>query len=410
MIQYGIMTTGLASDPGFTAIAEEALAALGEQRTASRARLQAALATEVMQLDPGRARSLLEDATDIARALGDPETLGEVLYSSRFGGHEPGDIAAATRAADELIAIGHRTGQTTFTIVGLETRAAALREAGDLVACDRAVETYAGLLDTSALPHVRAFLALFRSSRQALAGELAAAERTAREILELAKRGNFDPANWYGSALWTIRHSQHRLGRFAPFYRRGVLKQPGLDDYLSAILALARLQAGRTNDAHAELDRFATTDFVDVRPNFLWTVKLAMLCETAEMTGHAAAGAQLLELLRPHSGALAANVVLVFEPIDLALAQAALAAGDYETAEAFAARAVAASRHRRTPIFLGRELIRLAAARHHLSSDGETIAGLVGEALDIADRTGAALIRREAEHYQLCAAGVDKHS
>ena len=219
----------------------------------------------------------------------------------------------------------------------------------------------------------------------------------------LAKRGSFDPANWYGSALWTIRHNQGRLARFAPFYRRGVLTQPGLDDYLSAILALAHLQGGRTTDARTVLDRFAATDFVDIRPNLLWTVKLAMLCEAAEMTGHATAGTQLVELLRPLSGTLAANAVLVFAPIDLAVAQASLAAGDYPSAETFAARAVAASRQRRTPIFLGRELIRVAAARKQLGGDSEAITGPVAEALDIADRTEAALIRREAEHYDLCA-------
>jgi hypothetical protein len=66
-------------------------------------------------------------------------------------------------------------------------------------------------------------------------------------------------------------------------------------------------------------------------------------------------------LLRPHEGTLAANLVLVLVPVDLTLAQAALGVGDFEAAESFAMRAVKAGRQRRTPIFLGPELVRTAS-------------------------------------------------
>jgi hypothetical protein len=93
--------------------------------------------------------------------------------------------------------------------------------------------------------------------------------------------------------------------------------------------------------------------------------------------------------------------VLVLVPVDLALAQAALGAGDFEAAESFAMRAVTASRQRRTPIFLGRELVRLAEARRQRGALDAEITPLVDEALDIAESTGASLICREAERYGL---------
>ena len=132
-----------------------------------------------------------------------------------------------------------------------------------------------------------------------------------------------------------------------------------------------------------------------------------MLCETAEMTASPEASVWLLELLRPHRGTLAANLVLVFVPVDLALAQAALGAGDDEAAESFAVSAVTASRQRRTPIFLGRELVRLAEARRRLRFVDVEITPLVDEALDICESSGAILILREAEHYGLTG-GVDR--
>ena len=401
MLQYGLMTSGLASDPELVAIAEEALSSLGTQRTAARARVQAALATELVHRDPAHSRTLIDDACGIANDLDDPFVLGQVLCSQRFAGHAPGDVEATLDNAARLIDIGHRTGDRTFTIAGLETRAAAHREAGDLVECDRAVAEYEALLGASELPHIRAFLALFRSGRAALAGDLVAAEHTARDVLALAKIGGFDPANWFGSALWTIRHHQRRLGRFTSFQRRAAREEPGLTSYLGAMHAISQLHASRPTEAAAELERLATRGFDEVPRNFLWTVTMAMLCETAEMTEDAVAGELLFEALHPHAGRLAANMVLVFEPIDLALAQAALAAGNSEEAASWASRAAEASRRRRTPIFLARELVRVAAARQRMGADRDTIAPLVVEALDIADRTGAALIRHEAAHYGL---------
>jgi hypothetical protein len=403
MLQYGLMTSGAASDPEFFALAEEALTSLGPQRTAARARVQAALATEVMQREPARARDLVEEAHEIGLELGDPVTIGHVLCSRRLTGHEPGSLGSVLDDAANLVEIGHRTGDRSFTIVGLQTRAAAYREAGDLAEADRAMAQYEALLGASELPHIQMFLALFRSSREALAGDLGAAEHAARDILALAKRGGFVPSNWYGSALWAIRHNQNRLARFAPFQRRAAVEEPGLRAYFSAMLSLCQLQADRPADATQELRRLAANDFEGVPQNFLWIVTMAMLCETAEMTGEDSIGRSLFHALQPYAGRLAANLVIVFESIDLALAQAALAAGDLEAAETYATSAVAASRERNTPIFLGRELVRVAAARRLRGAPDEAIAPAVAEALGIAERTGSALIRREAAHYGLTA-------
>jgi hypothetical protein len=228
MLQYGLMTSGLASDPELIAIAEEALSSLGPQRSAARARVQASLATEIVHSDPDRARALVEEAHEIALELGDPVTVGQVLCTRRVAGHTPGETKPMLDDAASLIEIGHRTADRTFTIAGLQTRAAAHREAGDLVESDRAVAQFEALLGASELPHIQAFLAMLQSSREALGGDLVAAEHDAREILALAKRGGFVPAHWYGSALWAIRHNQDRLARFAPFQRRagGGLESP----------------------------------------------------------------------------------------------------------------------------------------------------------------------------------------
>jgi hypothetical protein len=60
-----------------------------------------------------------------------------------------------------------------------------------------------------------------------------------------------------------------------------------------------------------------------------------------------------------------------------------------------------ASRISGTPLFLGRELIRLAAARRRLGASDHEIAPLVREALEIAEKAGATVIHTDAAHYDL---------
>ena len=68
---------------------------------------------------------------------------------------------------------------------------------------------------------------------------------------------------------------------------------------------------------------------------------------------------------------------------------------------AFSLAAVVASRLRKTPIFLGRELLRLAIADRHLGEPASATHNLVREALAIADRTGATVIQQEAQRLGL---------
>jgi hypothetical protein len=91
----------------------------------------------------------------------------------------------------------------------------------------------------------------------------------------------------------------------------------------------------------------------------------------------------------------------VVSPVDLVLAQMAVVTGDHQRAREHAEQAVAASRERKTPVFLGRELLRLVAARQHLGESPKATRTLVDEALAIADRTGATLIELEARRLGL---------
>ena len=107
------------------------------------------------------------------------------------------------------------------------------------------------------------------------------------------------------------------------------------------------------------------------------------------------------ERLTPFAGRIANSTAGVTRPTDQALAQLALVLVDLDGAAVAATRAAAASRIRKTPLFLGRELVLLATARRRAGAPEREIRSLVREAQQIADATGAHLIDQEIARYGL---------
>jgi hypothetical protein len=398
MIRYGgVPAPG--ADPEFVAIVEEALVVLGQEPSALRARALAALSEDVTFTDPDRAQELLREALNIAEKLGDPETLGHVLLSYRLAGKIPGNEDAGHHTANRLITLGRRTGYTPFVLHGLIQRAWTFREEGDLPSADRAMSAARSLLGDEPAPIYTTLFSLYRSSQRLLAGDLAGAEQAADEVLTLAPTG-FDTALWYGPALMAIRGHQARLGELIPLLEAAT-DHPAFGGSYKAVLAFADAFAGQLDDARSILTTFSSNDFRDVRRNQLWLTDMTALAETADILGHQTAAASLAEQLNPYAGRIAALPATVVTTVDLVLAQMALVTGDHHAARRHAEHGVSASQERNTPIFLGRELLRLAAARQHLGESPNDTEDLVTQALAIADRTGATLIEHEAHRLSL---------
>ena len=136
-----------------------------------------------------------------------------------------------------------------------------------------------------------------------------------------------------------------------------------------------------------------------IREIYPWSIAVSDLAEAAEVVGDRAASAHVLRVAGPYSGRIAASGPSPNRPFDQALAQAALATGDVRAAVAHASRAVDASRHRQTPIFLARELVFLAEARRR--NGDVAVRTLVGEALDIAAPLGAQIVADDIARYGL---------
>jgi DNA-binding CsgD family transcriptional regulator len=398
-VRYGGPSNPGATDAEFAALMQEALAALGPEPTAARARTLGSIAESLCFTDPETATAMVDEARSIARRLDDPTTLGHVLLSYRVAALGPDNHEARYPTADELIVLGHRTRQSIFTMLGLAHRASVLREAGDLAAADVALDGAVALQGGRPLPApFQASVLLYQAARAGLAGDLVGAEAIADQVWDLAVEG-FDPTNWYGPAVVMIRHLQGRLPELVPLME-GTVDQTGIGIAYRAALAVGTAQVGRADEARTILRELLADDLAGIPRNFMWLTTLVALAEVAEQVGDGASGQVLATRLLPYRGRMAAIPQAVIGPIDLAIAQSLLAAGDHERAASIAADAASAARSQATPVYLARALVRLAVARRS-SGAADAGANLLSEALRLADATGGEIVVLDARQLGL---------
>jgi hypothetical protein len=286
-----------------------------------------------------------------------------------------------------------------FTVLGMATRAMSFREEGRFDACDHTVAQYESIVGGRPIPpNVRSQLIMFHAMRQFLAGDLRGADGTAASVFDLPVTGSFDPRRFYGLALLYIRHAQGRLRELvAGIERSGAPALPGMK-------ALAYAHDGRFDDATSILRTLSRSGYIGQTVNPTWLVNAILLAETALLTGEIDVGHELLEVLTPYSGTLSSGLA-VEGPVDLALSQVALVTGDAKRADEFAGYLVDVARTWGTPIYLGRALVMQAGAR--VVAGDPPPAHLVAEAVEIADRYDALLIRQEAD--RLCGPAVARN-
>jgi hypothetical protein len=244
----------------------------------------------------------------------------------------------------------------------------------------------------------RLYLAACRSSGRFLAGDLPGAQELAKDVIPLALEAGFQPAVWYGPRRIAIRYQQGRIGEMLPNLEDAAASSARYWAYAASVLASGLARTGRRDDAARVLARLADFNVFHAQN---WFACLVELVDAVELLGERTTAAALRDRLAPFGGRIAGANFSICRPVDQALCQLALTLDDLEDAATMAHRAVAASRQRATPIFLGRELILFAAARTRAGETRGKHAAFVNEALQIGEATGAHLIDQEAERHGL---------
>jgi predicted ATPase/class 3 adenylate cyclase len=178
-------------DPMKVELLNEALAALGDQETALKARVMARLATS-LYLSPfeslPRRDSLSQEAVHLARRLADGPTLGYVLHARHLAVWGPDNADERVALSAEVIQLARQAGDVALEITGHVWQIADLFEIGDIAGVDREIEVHEALARRVGYPHFIAHSLMFRATQAMLRGEFTDAEVFAQRSLALGEQ------------------------------------------------------------------------------------------------------------------------------------------------------------------------------------------------------------------------------
>ena len=336
------------------ALLELALAETLGERSARRARLLAALSTEVYYTDLERSAELARSAISLAKELQSPSTLAEVLPVACFSllGPDTADEFA------ELSALGlqeaTRVGDPTTLDLALGARLYVAYAEADLSAIDDLCARREALAHTLAPPHTRWIVLCQRAGRAALSGDVSVAEAAATEAFTVGQAsGQPDALSLYWGQLSQIRGMQGRGGEMIDAVAQAVDAMPANG---TARLGLAMLlsHADRGAEAAEVLAPELESGFASIRRDLTWSGGMHMCAETVAVLDRPAAAAELYAQLAPYGDVLPCNSVVVFEVLHWGLGRLASSLGRYGEAELHFAQAEAVHRRLGARYFLAR--------------------------------------------------------
>ena len=378
-------------------VTEAALAALGDDPSPDQARLLVDLAAHWLFLSVDEALRLASRAESIARELDDPEVLGAVLLSTRHMVSHPRLLDQRIRIGVELKELGRRLGRLAMTLGGGHTMAVTHLHRGDLKAWRAEFDRFAELLGDRSLGYYQIQVINHHANRAYLAGDLDGAEEVIAATVPLSI-GIGAGRVFSESTIAGNRRLQGRHDELVARFERAAGRSS--DPWYRCCLAAVQSRSGQIDEARATLEQLRAEQF-PIREIHPWSVAVTELAEAAEVVGDREVANHVLAVAGAYSGRLAVSGPSPNRPFDQALAQAALTIGDHAAAAELAGRAVAASRHRETPVFLVRELVFLAEARRRGGDTDGEIRPLVTEARQLAERMGTMVAVADIERYGL---------
>jgi hypothetical protein len=325
-------------------VLEQALQALPPDDTTERARVAARLA---VRLDPAgsgaRRDALVDEATAMARRLGDEAALTATLWAAVMANWSPQRAAARAAAADEILRLAPRVKQHNAVVWARMARYVDALEAGRAAAVEAELTGLAAVERESRRPYVEWCVALLRATWATFRGRLDEGDRLSEHAVQLARAGAEDADQEYAvqrliraQLRWRPRESgRAALGSYAARY--------GDLPVWTAFHAAAAWADGRPDDARQALDALDRDGFTWLAATPDGLAGCALLAEPVAGLGRAADAGRLAALLAPVAdrNAVIDHGWAAAGPFARALAHLAIARGD--TAEAAARFAQAAT-------------------------------------------------------------------
>jgi class 3 adenylate cyclase/tetratricopeptide (TPR) repeat protein len=326
-------------DTDKVAVLEAALEAVPRGDRAERALLLGTLCSELSFGPLDQRLALAADAKAMARRLGDPATLVQVLslldnplqIPSALGERRT-DVAQAVALAESLgdpEVLYHAHSQCQVNAV----------QAGDFAAATASLERLKGLSDLLRQPTLT-WMTLFKEAGMALmAGEPERAEEAAAAAVAVgSESGQPDAFTVFGSQVMFARMQQGRLGELVGLVDQAVTDNPGLPAF-RAVLATAHLDAGNHATALEILDRAAADGFASLPLDFVWMIGMTAYAVVATELHAAGPAERLYDALVPLHDQIPFIGTLGYYPAAWSLGGLATTLGRYDEAEVHLAEA-----------------------------------------------------------------------
>jgi DNA-binding winged helix-turn-helix (wHTH) protein len=291
---------------------EEAERRLPKDDTALRAHLLASLGSEAFWSDePERAEALLDEASAIARRVGDAATSWDVLYARRLLRFAL-DERMYAGLADELLALAQESGDRAREFLArMDFRLSEAIERADPAAVERELGACRALAEELRQPSFHWMASRAQAARAVWRGLFADAEQLLDRALAQGRRADPDIAQLsHVAALHALRRMQ---GRFLECEQE--LQKPGrlprTRGHKWASLALLYAESGRTALARRDFDGLASGEFSELRRDSNYVFNLALLAETCARLDDRARAARLYELLAPYASRYVAVQTIV---------------------------------------------------------------------------------------------------
>jgi tetratricopeptide (TPR) repeat protein len=280
---------------------EEALAGLGEDESELRVRLLARLAGALRDQPSLEPRSSLSrEAVDIARRLGDADTLGYALVSLATATWSPETEDFVPYVA-EIKRLAEVTGDLERMFQWGWLQHIIYMNLGDIAGAEEIAEQHKAVAQELKQQSQQWYSTVMRSLFPLVRGNFAEAERLADEAYQIGRKAqSWDAAFSYRVLLLAVRREQGRLEEVDQLIRTSVDEFPGYHSF-RCLVPLIDYELGREAAARTRFDELASDRFGAVPRDGEWVFSLSLLAQLATYLQDRARARTLYDHLLPHA-------------------------------------------------------------------------------------------------------------
>ncbi|GEL25285.1 hypothetical protein PSU4_42390 [Pseudonocardia sulfidoxydans NBRC 16205] len=294
-------------DPDRVALLDEALAALPAADSVLRATVTARLSVALsFTAGAGRRARLAEEAVGSARRVGEVRALAGALAAWCDAAAGPEHVGARRAAATEIVDTARDAGDRAAELLGRRLRLVASAEAGDWPAVDTEIDVYARVADSVRRPDLAWPVPLWRGTRAAMRGDVAAEAAHAAELRRLVALSSSPNAGLLRMTQDFVRDAN--AGR--AFGSVDLFLEQVPESVAAAACTIAFLHAlsGDATAARPALHRYLEQR-TSVRDSE-WLPEVVQAAQTAVLIGDRVAARTVRKLLEPFAGLFAIEGIL----------------------------------------------------------------------------------------------------